>query len=125
MRRRSQVLKSATAIMLSAFWATNAIPGGVPSIKCFGMQSVRGDAMNAESISTDATTDVFRFTAGGDLFHSWRGRAEYRYNSVRVLEPGRYASGHMVFLLADDQSVGYVAITNSVDWRVIYLRCVK
>jgi hypothetical protein len=92
-------------------------------MRCFGTQSIRGDATNAAA-ATERTTDVFRF-AEGALFHSWEGRAEYQYGSVSVLEPDRYASGHMIFVMGQDRSSGYVSIIASTYWRIVYLLCTK
>jgi hypothetical protein len=126
MRRSTTLKQLAAAVVLSTLCAIDVIAGGVPNMKCLGTRTIWGIANGAASpfTATDST-DIYRFTERGDLFHSWQGRDEYRYNSVLVLEPGRYVSGHMTFLITDDQSSGYVVITDSGFWKVVYLHCVK
>jgi hypothetical protein len=86
--------------------------------------SVASLATPADRVQTFApTTDVFRFK-DGKLYHRWSGREEYLYNDVTEIEGGRYASGHMLFVMAvPGDRKGYVVIAAPNDWRVVYIDC--
>lgn len=51
----------------------------------------------AMKIATYQSTSIYRFTVKG-LSLSSSDRAEYFYNTVRYVEPGRFVSGHKTFL---------------------------
>ena len=68
------------------------------------------------------STDVFR-VANGKLYHRWSGREEYFYNDIKEVELGRYASGHMMFVLDYDNRHGYVVIAGHPTWTIHNLDC--
>jgi hypothetical protein len=88
----------------------------VPNMVC----RAEGPTVTGPPLQQYEVTDVFR-VANGKLYHRFSGRDEYLYNDIREVEPGRYVSGHMVFLI--DNLRGYVVIAAPTDWRVVYLDC--
>lgn len=101
-----------------------AAVAAVPNMTCKGSISVGGLAASTEAPQSIAVSDVFRVLAGR-LFHSWRGRDEYLYNDISEVSPGRYAAGHMLFVMSQDGGrKGYVVIAAPTDWRVVYIDCV-
>jgi hypothetical protein len=104
------------ALGLLAFPVT-AATAGVPNMTCKAERTVVGPMGQPGEY-----TDVFR-VANGRLYHRWSGREEYLYNDIREVEFGRYVSGHMVFVMDDDNRRGYVVIAGRTDWRVVYLDC--
>ena len=95
-----------------------AAAADVPNMIC----SAEGPVAAGPPLRQYEATDVFR-VINGKLYHRWSGRDEYLYNDIREVEPGRYVSGHMVFLI--DKLRGYVVIAAPTDWRVVYLNCRK
>lgn len=104
----------ALALLTSA--GTAAI-SAVPDMTCKAERSVAGPEGRPLEV-----TDIFRM-ADGRLYHRWSGREEYFYNHIVEVEFRRYASGHMVFVMAYDGRRGYVVIAAPTDWRVVYLDC--
>ena len=97
----------------------------VPNMICKVERTVQGQ-MTAEGPTLDQiydATDVFR-VANGRLYHRYSGREEYFYSDIREVEPGRYVSGHMVFVMYENNKLrGYVVIAGPPVWRVSYLDC--
>ncbi len=90
---------------------------------CKASTSVGGPAAASEVPQRTAVSDVFRVSAGR-LFHSWRGRDEYTYGHITEVGPGRYAAGHMMFVMAEGGGRrGYVVIAAPTDWRIVYVEC--
>lgn len=100
-----------------AFSVTSAV-AAVPNMTC----KTEGKAMVGPTLHQYEATDVFR-VANGKLYHRWSGREEYFYNVVTEVEPGRYVSGHMVFVLDYDNRSGYVVIAGNPDWTIHNLAC--
>ena len=90
----------------------------VPNMTC----NAEGTAVGGPPLHQYEATDVFR-VANGKLYHRWRGRDEYFYNDIREVEPGRYVSGHMVFVLDYDNRSGYVVIAGQRSWTIHNLDC--
>jgi hypothetical protein len=90
----------------------------VPNMTCKAERIVEGPTLR----QYDEATDVFR-VANGKLYHRYSGREEYLYSDIREVEPGRYVSGHMVFVMDYDKHRGYVVIAGPQNWRVTYLDC--
>lgn len=111
-----------SVLTLVAFPMVAAV-AAVPDMVCKASMSVGGLAASAEVPQSLAVSDVFRVVAGR-LFHSWRGRDEYLYNDISEVGPGRYAAGHMLFVMSQDGGrKGYVVIAAPTDWRVVYVNC--
>jgi hypothetical protein len=90
----------------------------VPNMTCKAEGIVQGPVL----VQFEEGTDVFRVT-NGRLYHRYSGREEYLYGDIREVEPGRYVSGHMVFVMDYDKRHGYVVLAGPQDWRVTYLDC--
>src|SRR5262245_36354238 len=115
-RKGSHMRLVILALGLLAFPVT-AASAGVQNMTCKAERTVVGPMGQPME-----STDVFR-VANGRLYHRWSGREEYFYNDIREVEFGRYVSGHMVFVMDDDNRRGYVVIAGRPDWRVVYLDC--
>jgi hypothetical protein len=109
---------------LAGLAACSGASARVPNMTCTAIGSVASGATAADRVQMTArTTDVFRFQ-NGKLYHRWSGRDEYFYNDVVEVEIGRYASGHMLFVMdGSGDRKGYVMIAASTDWRVVYIDC--
>jgi hypothetical protein len=95
----------------------------VPDMICEAELTVQGQmTVEGPSLRQHEATDVFR-VANGRLYHRYSGREEYFYNDIREVEPGRYVSGHMVFVMDHNNSHGYVVIAGNPVWVVTYLNC--
>lgn len=104
------------AFALLVIPVTEAI-AAVPNMTCKAERGVAGPEGRAQEV-----TDIFRVT-DGRLYHGWNGRAEYFYNHIVEVEFRRYASGHMLVVLNDELTRGYVVIAGTYDWRVAYISC--
>lgn len=100
-----------------------------PNMTCTAIGSVASGSTATDRIQTiSRSTDVFRLQ-GGKLYHRVSGRAETLYNDVSEVGSGRYASGHMLFVMAEPDNrlgrdrKGYVVIAEQKDWRVVYVDC--
>ena len=92
----------------------------VPNMTCKAERTVQG---RGPTVHQYEATDVFR-VANGRLYHRYSGREEYLYSdNIRDVEPGRYVSGHMVFVMDYDKRHGYVVIAGPAVWAVTYLDC--
>jgi hypothetical protein len=87
--------------------------------------------------TSDAATDIYRI-ANGKLYHQWSQRKEYFYNNIVEIEPGRYVSGHIVFVIGglavnigtdviagggNRGYAGYAVTAAPNDWSLVYLDC--
>ena len=95
----------------------------VPNMICKAAMTVQGQmTVEGPSLYQYQATDVFRVT-NGRLYHQYSGREEYLYSDIKEVEPGRYVSGHMVFVMDHNNSHGYVVIAGNPVWAVTYLDC--
>lgn len=95
----------------------------VSDMVCRATSSVQGHVAAPGAIASAPATDTFRVRSGR-LFHAWSGREEYLYNDILEDEPGRYRSGHMLFVLNSAAPIkGYVVIAGPADWRVLGVVC--
>ncbi|AMJ61988.1 hypothetical protein [Bosea sp. PAMC 26642] len=107
------------AVVAFALLATPiaAATAAVPNMTCRAEREVASPQGRPQQ-----ATDIFR-VSDGRLFHRWGDRSEYFYNHIVEVDFRRYASGHMVFVMAYDTSRGYVVIAAPTDWRVVYIDC--
>jgi hypothetical protein len=96
----------------------------VPNMICKAERTVQGQmTVEGPTLHQYEATDVFR-VANGQLYHRYSGREEYLYSDIKEVEPGRYVSGHMVFVMYDNNKLrGYVVIAGPPVWSVSYLDC--
>ena len=69
----------------------------MPELECHADEQTRIDPITLDADHSDVS-DVYRIR-GGHLFITTPGEAEYLYNSVVEVEPGRFVSGHKTLLL--------------------------
>jgi hypothetical protein len=93
--------RDVAALVVSSFIATLCIvPLGhaaMPELECHADEQTRIDLITLDADHSDVS-DIYRIK-GGNLFITTPGRAEYLYNSVVEMEPGRFVSGHKTLLL--------------------------
>ena len=69
----------------------------MPELECHADEQTRIDPITLDADHSDVS-DVYRIR-GGHLFITTPGEAEYLYNNVVEVEPGRFLSGHKTLLL--------------------------
>jgi hypothetical protein len=93
--------RCAAALIVSSFITTlSVVPLGhaaMPELECHADEQTRIDPITLDADHSDVS-DIYR-TRGGHLFITTPGAAEYLYNSVVEVEPGRFVSGHKTLLL--------------------------
>jgi hypothetical protein len=94
----------------------------VPDMTCKAKGEVMGMQAGQTLHRIDDASDVFRIT-NGKLYHRYSGREEYLYGDIKEGDLGRYVSGHMVFVMDDNNRSGYVVIAGPGVWKVTYLDC--
>jgi hypothetical protein len=89
------------ALIVSSFVATlGMVPLGhaaIPDLECHADEQTRIDSITLDADHSDVS-DIYRIK-GGNLFNTTSGRAEYLYNEIVEVEPGRFVSGHKTLLL--------------------------
>jgi hypothetical protein len=89
------------ALIVSSFVATlGIVPLGhaaIPDLECHADEQTRIDSITLDADHGDVS-DIYRIK-GGNLFITTSGRAEYLYNEIVEVEPGRFVSGHKTLLL--------------------------
>jgi hypothetical protein len=89
------------ALIVSSFVATlGMVPLGhaaIPDLECHADEQTRIDSITLDADHSDVS-DIYRIK-GGNLFITTSGRAEYLYNEIVEVEPGRFVSGHKTLLL--------------------------
>jgi hypothetical protein len=89
------------ALIVSSFVATlGMVPLGhaaIPDLECHADEQTRIDSITLDADHSDVS-DIYRIK-GGNLFITTSGRAEYHYNEIVEVEPGRFVSGHKTLLL--------------------------
>ena len=119
----------AAALIVSLFVATfSVIPLGhaaMPELECHADEQTRIDPITLDADHSDVS-DIYRIR-GGHLFITTPGEAEYLYNNVVEVEPGRFVSGHKTLLLtartADPGRKLLVLHFHELDIRVIRFFC--
>ena len=91
-----------TAVLIvSSFVATLSVAplghAAMPELECHADEQTRIDPITLDAEHSDVS-DVYRIR-GGHLFITAPGEAEYLYNNVVEVEPGRFVSGHKTLLL--------------------------
>ena len=93
--------RCAAGLIVSSFLATlGVVPLGhaaMPELECHADEQTRIDPITLDAEHSDVS-DVYRIR-GGHLFITAPGEAEYLYNNVVEVEPGRFVSGHKTLLL--------------------------
>jgi hypothetical protein len=69
----------------------------IPDLECHADEQTRIDSITLDADHSDVS-DIYRIK-GGNLFITTSGRAEYLYNEIVEVEPGRFVSGHKTLLL--------------------------
>jgi hypothetical protein len=123
MRRRVIAL-----IVSSSIATLSVVPLGhaaMPELECHADEQTRIDPITLDADHSDVN-DVYRIR-GGHLFITTPGEAEYRYNKVVEVEPGRFVSGHKTLLLtartADPGRKLLVLHVHELDIRVTRFFC--
>jgi hypothetical protein len=119
----------AAALIVNSFIATlSVVPLGraaMPELECHADEQTRIDPITLEADHSDVS-DVYRIR-GGHLFITTPGEAEYLYNNVVEMEPGRFVSGHKTLLLtartADPGRKLLVLHVDELDIRVTRFFC--
>ena len=119
----------AAALIVSSFIATlSVIPLGhaaMPELECHADEQTRIDPITLDADHSDVS-DVYRIR-GGHLFITTPGGAEYLYNNVVEVEPGRFVSGHKTLLLiartADPGRKLLVLHVHELDIRITRFFC--
>ena len=91
-----------TAVLIvSSFVATLSVAplghAAMPELECHADEQTRIDPITLDADHSDVS-DVYHIR-GGHLFITTPGEAEYLYNNVVEVEPGRFVSGHKTLLL--------------------------
>jgi hypothetical protein len=93
--------RDVAALVVSSFITTLCVvPLGhaaMPELECHADEQTRIDPIALDADHSDVS-DIYRIK-GGNLFITTPGRAEYLYNNVVEVEPGRFVSGHKTLLL--------------------------
>ena len=93
--------RGVVGLIISSFITTlSGVPLGhaaMPDLECHADEQARIDPITLDVDHSDVS-DVYRLK-GGNLFITTPGRAEYIYNKVVEVEPGRFVSGHKTLLL--------------------------
>ena len=93
--------RGVAALIVSSFVTTlSVVPLGhaaMPDLECYADEQARIDPITLDADHSDVS-DVYRIK-GGNLFITTPGQAEYIYNNVVEVEPGRFVSGHKTLLL--------------------------
>jgi hypothetical protein len=93
--------RGVAALIVSSFITTlTVVPLGlaaVPDLECHADEQTSIDPVTLDADQSDVS-DVYRIK-GGNLFITTSGRAEYLYNEIVEMEPGRFVSGHKTLLL--------------------------
>ena len=121
--------RCAIALIVSSFISTlGVVPLGhaaMPELECHADEQTRIDPITLDADHSDVS-DVYRIR-GGHLFITTPGAAEYLYNSVVEVEPGRFVSGHKTLLLtartADPGRKLLVLHVHDLDIRVTRFFC--
>ena len=91
----------AAALVVSSFIATlSVVPLGhaaMPELECHADEQTRIDPITLDADHSDVS-DIYRIR-GGHLFITTPGEAEYLYDNVVEVEPGRFVSGRKTLLL--------------------------
>jgi hypothetical protein len=119
----------AAALVVSSFIATlSVVPLGhaaMPELECHADEQTRIDPITLDADHSDVS-DIYRIR-GGHLFITTPGEAEYLYNNVVEVEPGRFVSGHKTLLLtartADPGRKLVVLHAHELDIRVTRFFC--
>jgi hypothetical protein len=100
-----------------------AATAAVPNMTCKAVGRTMTGVMADRSFtpSSYTPTDVYRI-ADGKLYHRWSQREEYFYNTIVETERGRYVSGHMVFVI-DENNRGYAVVARPTEWEAYFLEC--
>ena len=89
------------ALIVSSFVATRGMVSlghaAIPDLECHADEQTRIDSITLDADHSDVS-DIYRIK-GGNLFITTSGRAEYLYNEIVEVEPGRFVSGHKTLLL--------------------------
>ena len=121
--------RGVAALIVSSFITTLiVVPLGhaaMPDLECHADEQARIDQITLDADHSDVS-DVYRIK-GGNLFITTSGRAEYLYNEIVEVEPGRFVSGHKTLLLtartADAGRKVLVLHFNELDIRVTRFFC--
>jgi hypothetical protein len=121
--------RGAAALIASSFIATlGGVPLGraaMPELECHADEQTRIDPITLDADHGDVS-DIYRIR-GGHLFITPPGEAEYLYNTVVEVEPGRFVSGHKTLLLtartADPGRKLVVLHAQELDIRVTRFFC--
>ena len=121
--------RCAAVFIVSSFISTlSVVPLGhtaMPELECHADEQTRIDPITLDADHSDVS-DVYRIR-GGHLFITTPGEAEYRYNNVVEVEPGRFVSGHKTLLLtartADPGRKLLVLHVHELDIRVTRFFC--
>ena len=93
--------RSVAALIVSSLITTlSVVPLGhaaMPELECHADEQTRIDPITLDADHSDVS-DIYRIK-GGNLFITTSGRAEYLYNEIVEVEPGRFVSGHKTLLL--------------------------
>jgi hypothetical protein len=116
------------ALIVSSFVATlGMVPLGhaaMPELECHADEQTRIDPITLDADHSDVS-DIYRIK-GGNLFITTPGRAEYLYNNVVEVEPGRFVSGHKTLLTARTADPGRKLLVlhfHELDIRVTRFFC--
>jgi hypothetical protein len=97
----------------------------MPELECHADEQTRIDPITLDADHSDVS-DIYRIR-GGHLFITTPGEAEYLYNKVVEVEPGRFVSGHKTLLLtartADPGRRLVVVHTHELDIHVTRFFC--
>ena len=97
----------------------------MPELECHADVQTRIDPITLDADHSDVS-DIY-LIRGGQLFITTPGEAEYLYNKVVEVEPGRFVSGHKTLLLtartADPGRKLVVVHTHELDIRVTRFFC--
>lgn len=122
-------MRIVTLVLAALIGCASEASANAPNMTCTAIGSVASGSTVTDRIQTvSRSTDVFRFK-DGKLYHQVSGRPETLYNDVVEVESGRYASGHMQFVVPEpggrkgQDRKGYVVIAAPTDWRVVYIDC--
>ena len=121
--------RCAAALIVSSFiTALSVVPlshATMPELECHADEQTRIDPITLDADHSDVS-DVYRIR-GGHLFITVPGEAEYLYNNVVEVEPGRFVSGHKTLLLtartADPGRKLLVLHVHELDIRVTRFFC--
>jgi hypothetical protein len=117
---RGRMRPGAAALVVSSFIAIlSVVPLGhaaMPELECHADEQTRIDPITLDADHSDVS-DIY-LIRGGQLFITTPGEAEYLYNKVVEVEPGRFVS-----VTADPGRKLVVVHTHELDIRVTRFFC--